>query len=225
MFRFLRSVSHVIISTQKYILTRVSGHDKRVTWPYIFSYYHRSKIKQKLREKLKHQGLSGIFQIPPSLPPTRTLFPLSVCLDSIVDSPWILYLSKLNSQNQLFKDISRSNTNNTKTFTKFHIWGAGHSVITQMNCQHSVVFYFSLPYDILLSPPWWWSIFIGVSGHVHTQNFMRVNETSGFGRCVDLWNFVILLSVAPHLCLLFFSRIDISLHFFFPSFSFLLFSF
>ena len=118
---FVRSVSHVIISTQKYILTRVSGHDKRVTWPYIFRYYHRSKIKQKLREKLKHQGLSGIFQIPPSLPPTRTLFPLSVCLDSIVDSPSILYLSKVNLQNQLFKDISRSNTNKTKTFTKFHI--------------------------------------------------------------------------------------------------------
>ena len=58
------SIWHVIISTQKYILTRVSTHDKRVWWPYMVSIIteYDQVRNQKLREKLKHQDFSSIFQ-------------------------------------------------------------------------------------------------------------------------------------------------------------------
>ena len=65
LFRFVCSVWHAIISTQKYILTRVSAHDKRVWWPYMVSIIteYDQVRNQKLREKLKHQGFSSIFQM------------------------------------------------------------------------------------------------------------------------------------------------------------------
>ena len=64
-FVFVCSIWHAIISTQKYILTRVSTHGKRVWWPYMVSIItdYDQVRNQKLVEKLKHQGFSSIFQM------------------------------------------------------------------------------------------------------------------------------------------------------------------
>ena len=104
---------------------------------------------------------------------------------------------------------------------KSHIWMAGHSVITQTNYQHSFVSYFSL-YDILLSPPGWWSIFTRVFVHVHNpeRNLWekKFNISVWAVNWNDLWKSAILLSVALHLCLLFFFLNTFSFHVFLSSF-------
>ena len=99
---------------------------------------------------------------------------------------------------------------------KFHIWRTRHTVFTQMNCQHSFVSYFSL-YDILLSPPGWWSIFTSVSGDVHRQKVMRkkFNISVWAVNWNDLWKFCYFAQCCPSFVSLFSSRIGFSSRFLF----------
>ena len=173
-----------------------------IWWPCwsVFSREQEQGRNQPLREKLKHWGLSNIFQnnICPEIPWNSRrswgrpcyienvmsnmelrppLFPFSVCLGSNGDdSHWTLYLSRL--KNVVFQDMSRSTSNTNERLKSFLYEEQRIQFLLKMNCQHCrSVSGFVWHTEISV---WWQSLCAGVSGHekrIFGIYYFRENET------------------------------------------------